>query len=190
MTDNVRESVTENATGSDDAIPQVEPRRQSGGRWKERVLVAVIALAVLGAVLAGAYYGEDLSTYTRLHGWNAASAEKVVRDFVRAAHEDDPAAVSALDGSRAKAVMKDGKMTAISHMGERGPASVKIKDLVPTGEVKSTSSRIRYVSKMFGVSVEYGDGRWAEYGVDRTPEGLKIVDVSDTLGPEKLPQRD
>jgi hypothetical protein len=186
----VTDKVTGNVTDSGDAAPHVQPRRESGSTWKERVLVAFIAVVVLAAILTGAYYREELTTYTRLHGWDSASAEKLVRDFVRKAHEGDPAAASALDGDRAKAVMDGGKIASIAHMGERGPSSVKIKDLVPTGEIKSTSSRIRYVSKIFGVAVQYGDGQWAEFGVDRTGGGLKIVDVSDMLGSEKLLQRD
>lgn len=165
-------------------------QKESGRRWKERVLLALVGAAVLGTILGGAYYREDLSTYFHLHGWDAASAEKLVRDFARSAHEGDPAAVSALDGTRAKAVMTGGKLTGIDHMGERGPASVRIEQLVPTAEVKSTSLRIRPISRVFGVAVEYADGHWAEFAVDRTPAGLRIVDVSDSLGDRMLPQRD
>lgn len=159
-------------------------------RAKERVLLVVIAVIVLGVILGGAYYQEEISTYLTLHGWEAPAAEQLVRDFVRAAHDGDPAAASMLDGDRAKPVMSGGKLKGVSHSGERGPAEISVKDLAPTGEVKSTSSRIRRISKVFGVAVEYSDGHWAEFAVGRTSAGLKIVNVSDALGDSKLPERD
>ena len=163
---------------------------KSGSRTRERIVVTLVALVVLGAILAGAYYREDLTTYLQLQGWDSGSAEKVVRDFVPLAHRGDPAAEKYLDGDRAKAVIRNGKLTAVSHHADRGPADVPIANLVPAAEVKNTESRIRYLVRAFGISVEYPNGKWAEFAVRRTPAGLKIVDVSDMLLDRKHPPRD
>ena len=52
-------------------------------------------------------------------------------------------------------------------------------------DIKSMALRIRPRSQIFGIAVEYTDGQWAEFGVDRTPAGLKIVDVSLALNTAK-----
>jgi hypothetical protein len=155
--------------------------KQSGGRWKERVIAGIVAAAVLGALLAGVYYHEELATYFRLHGWDTASAEKRVREFIREVHAGDPAAATMLDGDRAKPVITDHRLTAVDYFGARGPAQAKVAQLVSPAEVKRTIPRIRWVSKILSVAVEYTDGQWVEFGLDRTPNGLRIVDVSASL---------
>jgi len=150
----------------------------------------VIAVVVLGAVMAGAYYHDEISVNVHLQGWDRASPEKLVRDFVRQAHDGDPGAANALDGQRAKPVTKGGKLTGIAHEGERGSAQASIAQFVPTPDVKQVRTRIRPISRVFGVAVEYTDGHWVEFAVDRTPAGLKIVNVSDVVGDHQLPERD
>jgi hypothetical protein len=165
-------------------------QKERGGRIKERIIVAVVAILVLGGIMVGAYYREEVSLYMHLQPWDQRSAEKLVRDFVRNAHAGDAAAANALDGKRAKPVTSGGKLTGISYMGERGPGRVAIKDFVPTPDVKQMETRIRPIAKLYGIAVEYSNGRWAEFAVDRTPAGFRIVNVSGILGDRKLSQLD
>jgi len=148
-------------------------------------VLVVAAVVVLAVVLGGAYYQEDLSTYFHLHAWDSASAEKVVRDFVGKVNAGDASAANDLDGERAKAVMSGSKMKAVNHHGAMGRADTPLDQIVPKADIKSTSTRIRARSQLFGIDVEYTDGHWAQFAVDRTSAGYKIVDVSLGLSNQK-----
>jgi len=164
-------------------------QKKPGGSWKERVVLVVAAVVVLAVVLGGAYYQEDLSTYFHLQAWDKASPEKLVQDFVSKVHAGDPAAANDLDGQRARPVMSGGKLKSIDHPGAMGRADTRLDQIVPKADIQSMVLRIRPRAQIFGISVEYTDGQWAEFGVDRTRSGLKIVDVSLGLGKQKLQEQ-
>jgi len=148
-----------------------------------RVGLGVFAVVVLGAISAGAYYQADIETYFKLQGWNSGAAETFTREWVGKAHKGE--GKEDIGGAILKPVEKGGRLTGVQTQGATGPVTVPIRKIVPAAEVKSTASRIKYKAQVYEVAVEYPNGKWAAFGVDRRNGRFQVVAVPDDLTGEK-----
>ena len=139
------------------------------------ITVGIFGAVLLAAILAGAYYQEDLSTYVQLRGWSRSSAEQFVRDFIDKTVKKSPDAAAMLDDRLVKSTKgKGGELTAVMISGPSGPIRVPVERIMPTADIKETTSRIRYKAKKLEVSVQYANGKWAVFQVTRPAGEAKI----------------
>jgi hypothetical protein len=141
---------------------QSKGRRTSVGQY---LLLGVVAIAILAAVLGGAYYQEDIGTWVRLKGWDTRGAERVVRAFVEAASRQDPGARQYLNTGLVEPIEEGGKLTAFSEPDPNGTVTVPVSRIVPSGEMKAVRSRVRLAAQVCQVIVQYSDGRWGAFDV-------------------------
>lgn len=150
-------------------------------------LLTVLGAGLLGLILAGAYYQQDLSVYVQLQAWNQKAVEQFTRDFIRTAYAGDPAVERFLDPKWVQPITKGNKVTGLSHSGSMGPSKTPIRKIIPTETVKRIFIRVKYKVGEYEAAVEFPDGKWAAFGIRRTGKGLGISKVPDELA-SKQPQ--
>src|SRR4051794_33795576 len=96
--------------------PSHRPRKKSGmAATTERVDkrshagIIVLAIVLLGLVVAAAYYQQEISNYMRLQGWDTAAVRQTMERFVREAHEGQSSAGELLDTTWVQPVVEGGK---------------------------------------------------------------------------------
>jgi len=147
----------------------------------------VIALAVvlIALVVAAANYQQELSNYWRLQGWDTASVKQTMERFVREAHDGQASAGDLLDPKWCQPSLEGGKLVGVRHPGPVGPAVTRLKVFIPDGTIKDCGVRIKNRSGVFQADVEYPNGQWASFDVDRVQGALRIRSVPDALSPTR-----
>jgi hypothetical protein len=165
------------------ATEQVSKRKGvSGG-------IIVIAVVLFALVMAAAFYQQELLTYMQLQGWNTGAVKQTVERFVKEAHAGQPSAGDLFDPAWGKPEIKDGKFVGIiqntSPSGALGPTLARADNFAPDSTIKEMQVRIKNKSKVFQVDVQYPNGKWASFDVDRIKGVLRIRSVPETLSPTK-----
>lgn len=155
------------------------------------VALAVFAVVLIGAVTAAAYNQQEISNYWRLQGWNPAPVKQTVETFVKGAYSGDPAAADLVVGKAnpglCDPVIEGGRFVAIKHPGGQGPVTVRLRPLLPSGDVKSCHVRIKNRSGVWQADVEFPNGKWGAFDVERANGALRIRSVPDTLSDTEPP---
>jgi len=68
-----------------------------------------------------------------------------------------------------------------------GPVLVKVSKIIPEGTFKDFHVRIKNRSGVFQADVQYPNGQWAPFDVDRVQGALRIRSVPDVLSPTQPP---
>jgi len=144
-------------------------------------LLSVLGAGLLGLILAGAYYQQDLTVYYRLQAWDQKTVDRFTRDFLQAAYSGDPATERFLDPQWVQPIKKGDRVTGLSHSGAMGPSKTPVRKIIPTEAVKSIGIRVKYKVGEYEAAVEYPDGKWAVFGIGRSQKGLQITKVPDQL---------
>jgi hypothetical protein len=103
--------------------------------------------------------------------------------FVREGYDGQPSAGDLLDPNFARPVIEDGKFVGVSQSGARGPVTTRIKTLIPDGTVKECAVRIKNRLGVFQADVQFSNGQWGQFDVDRVQGALRIRTVPDALSP-------
>jgi hypothetical protein len=156
----------------------------------------VIALGVvlLAILLAGAYYQQELSTYWRLRGWDTGAVRQTVERFIQEAHAGQLSAGDLLDPAWAKPEIEDGRFVGVtqsagSTTGALGPYLTRVETFAPEPTIKDFGVRIKNRSGVFQADVQYPNGQWANFDVDRVEGALRIRSVPDALSPTRPPRQ-
>lgn len=147
--------------------------------------VIAVSVVLLALVTAAAYYQQELATYVRLHGWDTGAVKQTMERFVREAHDGQASAANLLDPAWAQPWVEGGKLVGVIHPGAHGPTKVPFKTFIPDGTVKDCAVRIKDKSGVFQADVQYPDGQWGQFDVDRVQGALRIRSVPDALSPTK-----
>lgn len=155
--------------------------------------VIVVGVVLLGLVSAAAFYQQELLTYVRLQGWDTGAVKQSMERFVREAYDGQPSAGELLDPAWVKPSIEDGKLVGViqsagSTTGALGPYTTPVTTFAPEGTIKDCAVRIKHRSKVFQADVQYPNGQWAQFDVDRVQGELRIRLVPDALSPNR-PQR-
>jgi len=144
---------------------------------------AAVALGgvLLAAVVGAAYYQEELLTYWRLHGWDTGAVKQTMQRFVQEAYDGQPSAGELLDPAWAHPVVKDGKLVSVSQSGARGPTETSVRAFSPDRSIKDCAVRIKNKSGVFQADVQFPNGQWGQFDVDRVHGALRIRSVPDAL---------
>jgi hypothetical protein len=140
-----------------------------------------IAVVLSALVVVAAYYGEELSNYWKLQGWNTGAVRETVERFVREAHDGQPSAAQLLDPKMVQPKIEGGKFVGVIQSGAHGPETTRVQDCVPEGSIKDFAVRIKNRSGLFQADVQYPNGQWARFDVDRVQGALRIHEVSRHL---------
>jgi hypothetical protein len=149
--------------------------------------VIVLAVVLLGLVLLAANYQQELLNYWKLQGWNTGAVKQTVERFVREAYEGRPSAGDLLDTAWAEPVVEGGKLVGVRHSGARGPEVSRLKPVLPEGTVKDCAVRIKNRSGVFQADVQFPNGQWGSFDVDRIQGALRIRSVPNALSSTKPP---
>jgi len=164
---------------------QAEQVGMTARRSRSHVGIIALAVVLFALVVAAAYHGEELSNYWRLQGWDTGAVKGTMERFVREAHDGQPSAGELLDPRWAQPVIEGGKFVGVRHSGARGPTVTRVNTVLPAATVKDCAVRIKNRSGVFQADVQFPDGRWAIFDVDRVNGALRIRSVSDELSSTK-----
>jgi len=156
---------------------QVELVEQTGKRSRGYGGAAVLVVVLAGLVVAAAYYKEELSNYWKLHGWETGAVKQTMERFVREAHDGNPSAGELLDPAWAKPSLEGGKFVGVIQSGAHGPETARVQTFIPDGNIKECAVRIKNRSGVFQADVQYPNGQWAPFDVDRVQGALRIRSV-------------
>jgi len=148
----------------------------------------VVAVVLIGVVVAAAYYQQELANYWKLQGWNTGAVKQVMERFVREAHDGQASAGDLFDPAWGEPVVEGGKFVGIRHSGALGPHVTRVGSFIADGQIKDFSARIKNRSGVYQADVQYPNGQWAQFDVDRVRGELRIRTVPDALSPNR-PQR-
>jgi hypothetical protein len=163
-----------------DTTEQAELTGRRKGSHGGAIVVAVIMITLL--VLA-AWKQEELSNYWRLHGWDKGAVRETMEQFVREAHEGQPSAGNLLDPAWAQPKLEGGKLVGVTQSGAHGPTVARVQTFLPEGSIKDCAVRIKNRSGVFQADVQFPNGQWASFDVDRVKGALRIRSVPDRLSP-------
>jgi hypothetical protein len=164
-----------------EANPKPVKKRGHGG-------VIVLAIVLLGLVFAGAYYQQELLTYWRLQGWDTAAVRRTMERFVSEAHAGNPSAGELLDPAWCQPSIEGGKFVGVRHTSALGPTVTRVRTIIPEPSIQACNVRIKNKSGVFQADVQYPNGQWAPFDVDRVRGALRIRTVPDALSSSQ-PQR-
>jgi len=88
-----------------------------------------------------------------------------------------------LDPAWAQPVIEGGKLVGVRHSGAHGPEVSRLKPVLPAGTVQACAVRIRNRTGLFQADVQFPNGQWAAFDVDRVKGALRIHSVPDKLSP-------
>jgi hypothetical protein len=145
----------------------------------------VVAVVLLALVMGAAFYQQELTNYWRLQGWDTGAVKQAVERFVKEAHDGQASAGDLLDPKWAQPAVEGGKLVGVRHTGARGPTVTRFKAFIPDGTIKDCSVRIKNRSGVFQADVQYPNGQWAQFDVDRVKGALLIRSVPDALSPTR-----
>jgi len=157
--------------------------KQAGKRNLGGLVVVTIVLVAL--VVAAANYQQELLTYWRLQGWDTGAVKKMLERFVRESHDGQASAGELLDPKWAKPSIEGGKFVGVVQPGALGPHVVRVPTYSSDGTIKDCGVRIKNKSGVFQADVQYPDGQWAQFDVDRVHGALRIRSVPDALSPTR-----
>jgi len=168
-------------------VEQVEQVEQTGKRRYSYGTAIALAVVLLVPVMAAAFYWQELSIYWRLRGWDTAAVRQTMERFVREAHDGQPSAGDLLDPAWAHPTLESGKFVGVSQSSARGPQTTRVTAFIPDRTIKDCAARIKYRSGVFQADVQYPNGQWAEFDVDRVQGALRIRKVSPSLTATRPP---
>jgi hypothetical protein len=123
---------------SDSSTPAAAPAPQKSRR---RVIEYFIVLLVIGAVVAGAFYMEQIRYFVTLKMWDKAAPEKALAAFLEAGQKGDRAAAQALVGvGNWQPLEEGGRWVGYTMTTQAGRLKYVLSDLVPAGGFKVTES--------------------------------------------------
>jgi hypothetical protein len=151
--------------------------------------VIAVGVVLLALVLVAGYYQQELLTYWRLRGWDTGAVRQTMERFVREAYDGQPSAGDLLDPAWAKPAIEGGKLVGVTQSGARGPTVTRVKAFIPDPTIKDLGVRIKNRSGVFQADVQYPNGQWAQFDVDRVQDALRIRSVPDALSPTRPPRQ-
>ena len=157
-------------------------KRKSGG-------ALVVGVVLVALVVAAAYYQQELLHYWRLKGWDTGAVRSALERFVREAHEGKASAGEMLDPAWAQPAIENGKFVGVRQSSARGPSVTRVTAFIPAGTIKDVGVRIKNRSGVFQADVQYPNGQWAQFDVDRVRGELRIRSVPDALSPNRPPKQ-
>jgi len=158
-------------------------RKQSGMAKSGGAIV--VAVVLLGLVVAAAFYQQELTNYWKLQGWNSGAVKQVMERFVREAHEGQASAGDLLDRAWGEPVLEGGKFVGVRTSGALGPHVIRVTSFIPDGQIKDFGTRIKNRSGVYQADVQFPNGQWAQFDVDRVQGELRIRSVPDALSPNR-----
>jgi hypothetical protein len=170
-------------TASGEQVDKAATGEQAGKGGRGSLVV--VAIVLLALVVAAAFYQEQLLNYWRLRGWDTGAVKGTMEQFVREAYDGQPSAGKLLDPAWIQPVIEDGKLVGVSQSGARGPTTTRLKDLLPAATVKECAVRIKNRSGVFQADVQFPNGQWGQFDVDRVKGALRIRSVPDSLSPSR-----
>ena len=161
-------------------------KREQAGKQVRGDLIAIIVVALVLICLA-AMYQQNLYNFWRLQGWNQGAVKQTMEQFVKAAYDGDVSGGELLDPGWGKPVMENGKFVGFSQPGARGPVTTKFRSLFPDGTVKDCKVRIKDRSGYYQADVQFSNGQWAPFDVNRVNGALRVRTVPEALSPKQPP---
>jgi hypothetical protein len=148
------------------------------------IVLGIVLLAVVGGA---AFYQQELLNYYRLQGWNTGAVKQTMERFVREANEGKASAGELLDPAFAQPKVEGDKFVGVTQSSARGPSTTPVKTFAPEATIKDCEVRIKNRSGVFQADVQYPNGQWAPFDVDRINGALRIRSVPDALSPTRPP---
>jgi hypothetical protein len=164
-----------------------EPVTQEPAAKGSRVGVVVLAVVLLAVVAAAAFYQQELSTYWRLRAWDTGAVRQTMERFIKEAHAGQASAGELLDPAWAQPAVEDGKFVGVIQSGARGPVTTRVDAFIPEPTIKEFAARVKHKSAVFQADVQYPNGQWASFDVDRVGGALRIRSVPDALNSTRPP---
>jgi len=155
--------------------------KQEQGEKRKRGGIVAAAIILFALVIGAAYYQAELLNYWRLQGWAPGEVREFMARFVKEAYEGQPSAGEMFDPKWAEPVIEGGKLVGVRHSGARGPEVSQLKPLLPDPTVKDCKVRIKNKSGVFQADVQFPNGEWGQFDVDRIEGTLRIRTVPEAL---------
>lgn len=156
---------------------------------KTVTIVLVIVALIVGGGIAFAFYREEITSFVSLRAWDREAPKRVMLQFIQNCHsENGQAAWECLDRTHYLEPIYTGKrLTAVKWSTPNGVVTTPVTKWAPVGEVKSIDiePRERAGVPYFLATVEYGNGQWALWRLERVQGELKIVHTPDYIGNER-----
>jgi len=145
----------------------------------------VVILVAAALLVAGAMWQEEVMGLITLQAWDRETPKRTVADFIRLAHSEANASLAPLLSETQFDVEKekDGRVKAIKWISQDGLQSKAPRDTVPGGEPKEfhVVMRKRGDQHFYSVVVQFGNGKWGVFRVDRAKGKAQIGGLPPVL---------
>lgn len=146
-----------------------------------RLIEYTIVLIVIGIVVAGAFYMEQIRFYVTLKMWDATGPEKAVAAFLEAGKKGDKAAAQALVAAdNWKPLEEGGKWVGYTMTTQAGRIKYVLADLIPSGQVKATDFEwilVNNGSVRLTIPDSTGKGKGVDYLLVMKDGTWKILEI-------------
>jgi hypothetical protein len=155
------------------APPQVSKKPSS------RTTGYIILLGILCAIIAAAYFQEQISAYFRLRLWDAGAPGRTVVTFLEAGKKGDKAlADSLLAATSYQPVKKNGKWSGYRVVSMAGAMDFLFEDLIGADNPRVTSTEFVTIGEGAAkVEVTNAKGQPVKYRVTMTDGGWKVSEI-------------
>ncbi len=149
-------------------------------KTKDAVIAGLLVVVVGGAVAGLGFYGDEVSSFTRLQAWNLEPVKSGTRDFLAAAAKGDGATAEKYVGPESgdmRPVRKNGRLVSFLVADYGGPKDRTLKNLAPRPDPKIADPHIVFLEGgAVTVEAKYPAHlltlRW-----DRLAAGWKIIKI-------------
>lgn len=146
---------------------------------RSRVLEYVLVLAVVGLVIAAAFFQEPITAFFGLHLWDKNAPGRTVITFLHAGKNGDQAAADAQLGTKSyKPLTENGRWAGYFIVTQAGRMDIPWSELEPSGEPQVTATE--FVTLGHGaalVTVPGAGGKPEKYRLEMIENAWKITEI-------------
>ena len=148
-------------------------------RGRSRVFDYLIVLAIIGAVIAGEFYQEEVSSFFKLRMWDRAAPGRVAAQFLEAAQKGDQKGADAcIKSSSLTPLIKDGKWVGYFVVVMAARMDIMLDDLVPQGSPAPANVEFKTTGNGAAlVTIPNSKGKAVTYRLEMKADGWKITDI-------------
>jgi hypothetical protein len=145
---------------------------------RSRLVEYLIVTALMGVVIAAAYFQEPLSAFVRLRLWDKDAPGRTVVSFLQAGKRGDKAGADRYMGATSyKPVMRDGKWIGYSMTAMPGTMEYIFDELSPANPKVVSTEFITQGNGAAKVMVPNAKGEAIGYRLEMRDSGWKVVDI-------------
>jgi hypothetical protein len=153
--------------------------------------VVIVALVLVVAIAAAAWFQEELKGYWQLRAWEGGAARSLVTRFMEDLHgTNGKGAYEALDPTFYKPQYgADGSLHKLEWKEPLRPGVHDPRSSIPAGALKKVEVQPRVASGKgyFRVVVQFANDKWGEFRVERT-DRLRITGYPDIFSDQPPPE--